>query len=143
MTAAEVELPMSSSAPNTTWIDLAKAVFDLQVSRWDTQNCGGGLRWEIFTFDEGYDLKNSISTGTFFQLAARLARYTGNQTYTDWAEKAYDWVSASLLITSDFTVFDSVSVTNNCSDANREMWSYDAADFLYGSAVMYNVVSRS
>lgn len=139
MTAAEQQFP--SPLTSVTWLDLAKNVFDLQAARWDTANCGGGLRWQIFTFNNGYDYKQTFSTGVFFQLAARLARFTGNQTYADWAEKSYDWTTSVGLISTDFKVYDGASITSNCSQPVRLQWTYVAADFLYGSAVMYNFVS--
>ena len=141
MTAAELQFPTPSTLPNVTWVHIASNVFDLQVARWDTQHCGGGLRWQIFTFNKGYDYKNTASTGLFFQLAARLARYTGNQTYADWADKSFGWIKSSTLITSDFEVYDGASISSNCSSPNELQWTYNAADFLYGSAIMYNLVS--
>lgn len=138
MTAAEQQLPNPPSSPS--WLRLAQNVFDLQAARWDTSSCGGGLRWQIFTFNSGYDYKNAISAGTFFQLAARLARFTGNQTYADWAEKSYEWTSSVGLIDSDFKVYDGALTTNNCSQPSHLQWTYNAATFLYGSAVMYNLV---
>ena len=139
MTAAEQQLPNAPNAP--AWLDLASQVFDSQVPRWDTKFCGGGLRWQIFTFNEGYNYKNAVSTAAFFQLAARLARYTGNQTYADWADKSCDWLASSSLVTPDFKVYDGASVTDNCTNPNKLQWSYNAANFVYGSAVMYNFVS--
>ena len=143
MTAAELQFPDPSTAANTTWLDLAGSVFDLQVSRWDTQTCGGGLRWQIFSFNRGYDYKNAISNGVFFQLAARLARYTGNQTYADWANKSYEWLASSALVTSDFKIYDGASIAGDCKDVSKLQWTYNTADLLYGSAVMYNFVSIS
>ncbi len=87
ISAAEARLP---EPIGTSWISLAEAVFENQAARWDTATCGGGLRWQIFTFNNGYNYKNSISTGDFFQLASRLARFTGNATYSDWADKAFN-----------------------------------------------------
>ena len=143
MTAAEQHLPIpSTTSPSPPWLRLAQNVFDLQVARWDTSSCGGGLHWQIFTFNSGYNYKNAISAGTFFQLAARLARFTGNQTYADWAEKSYEWTSSVGLIDSDFKVYDGASISNNCRDLNRIQWTYNAATFLYGSAVMYNFVCQ-
>ena len=140
MTAAERQLP----SPSTTlsWIDLAKKVFELQVARWDTETCGGGLRWQIFPFNQGYGYKNAEAAGGFFQLAARLARYTGNQTYADWAQKTWDWTTSAGFVTSDYQVFDGADVSNNCSDINKLQWSQNAGAFLYGSAAMYNFVSQ-
>lgn len=77
MAAAECGLPQSSASAgnNTSWITLATNVFNTQAVRWDTETCGGGLRWQIFTFNRGYDYTNTLANGLFFQLAARLARY--------------------------------------------------------------------
>jgi mannan endo-1,6-alpha-mannosidase len=62
------------------WLALAQAVFNSQALRWDTSTCGGGLRWQIYTFNNGYNYKNSISNGCFFNIAARLGAYTKNET---------------------------------------------------------------
>ena len=117
-------------------------VFNEQAARWDTSTCDGGLRWQIFTFNDGYNYKNSIAAGAFFQLAARLARYTGNQTYADWATKSYEWTSTVGFISDDYRVFDGAFVKGNCSAISRLQWTYVAATFMYGSAVMTNYVSR-
>ena len=69
------------------WLALAQAVFNFQAALWDTSKCGGGFHWQVYSFNVGYNLKNTISNGGFFQLAARLARYTGNSTYSSWADK--------------------------------------------------------
>ena len=69
------------------WLALAQNVFDFQVGLWDPKTCGGGFHWQVFAYEGGYNLKNAISNGGFFQLAARLARYTGNTTFSDWAVK--------------------------------------------------------
>ncbi|TKA67939.1 hypothetical protein B0A55_06570 [Friedmanniomyces simplex] len=97
MGAAESNFP----APETeypSWLAMAQSVFNQQASRWDDANCGGGMRWQIFPTNNGYDYKNTVANGGFFMLASRLARYTGNQTYVDWAEKEWNWFSQSVLL---------------------------------------------
>jgi len=139
MSAAELNFP-DPPAKSPSWLALAQAVFNLQVSRWDTQFCGGGLRWQIYTFNNGYNYKNSISNGGFFQLAARLARYTGNQTYADWAEKSYDWITGTPLFTSQYLIYDGAQIENNCTVADKLQWTYNVGTFLMGAANMYNYV---
>jgi mannan endo-1,6-alpha-mannosidase len=95
MTAAEMNFP-NPPAGQPGWLELAQAVFNTQVERWDTSYCNGGLRWQIFTFNSGYDYKNSISNGCFFNIASRLARYTGNQTYADWVSSRYTFFNIEL-----------------------------------------------
>jgi hypothetical protein len=140
MSAAENKYPdPPSSAPQ--WLALAQAVFNLQASRWDNTTCGGGLRWQIFPFNNGYNYKNSISNGCFFSLAARLARYTRNDTYTLWANTMWDWTANSPLMgKQDFAIYDGSDVLKNCSDADLIRWTYNAGVYLHGAAVMWNYV---
>ena len=141
MSAAENKFPDPPS-DQPQWLALAQAVFNQWVSRWDEVACGGGLRWQIFTFNSGFNYKNSISNGCFFNIAARLARFTGNQTYADWATKIYAWQEFKGLITPQYDVYDGVGVnatTNECRDTDEIQWSYNHGIFLHGAAVMYNV----
>jgi hypothetical protein len=131
---------MSTSSAQLSFLSLAQNVFDEQVLRWDTDNCAGGLRWQIFSFNNGYNYKNTLSNGQFFELAARLARFTGNATYADWASKSYAWAENVGLIGGDGSVFDGAYVTQNCSDISKVQWTASAGVFLHGSAVMYNLV---
>ncbi|KAF4626113.1 hypothetical protein G7Y89_g12044 [Cudoniella acicularis] len=140
MSAAEAQLP---GPPGKTWVALAEAVFNEQVARWDYGTCGGGLRWQIYTFNTGYTYKNSISSGLFFQLASRLARYTGNSTYSDWATTSFNWTTSSGLIDTEWNVFDGADVSTNCSAINHLQWSYVAGTFITGAAHMYNITTGS
>ncbi|KAL2760435.1 glycoside hydrolase family 76 protein [Sodiomyces alcalophilus JCM 7366] len=142
MSAAENNFP-DPPDDMPQWLALVQAAFNQWVMRWDDRSCGGGLRWQIFVFNGGFDYKNSISNGCFFNLAARLARFTGNQTYADWAQRVWDWEVGVGLITDDFRVYDGVTVRDDNSDTCPEMdtnqWSYNAGIFLHGAAVMYNL----
>jgi mannan endo-1,6-alpha-mannosidase len=139
MSAAETKFPESNGNP--TWLSLADAVFNEQARRWDTQSCNGGLRWQFFLFNNGYNYKNSISAGLFFQLSSRLARYTGNATYSDWASKSFTWTDSIGFIDQQWNVFDGASVTSNCSQINKIQSSYVAGTFITGAAHMYNVTN--
>ncbi|KAJ9142547.1 Mannan endo-1,6-alpha-mannosidase [Coniochaeta hoffmannii] len=140
MSAAENNFP-DPPAGQPQWLALAQAVFNEYATRWDTETCGGGLRWQIFTFNNGFNYKNSISNGCFFDVAARLARYTGNATYASWAEKIFDWEVSVGLITPEGAVYDGASVagTDNCTKHDQIQWSYNAGIYMHGAAVMYNV----
>ncbi|KAL8639958.1 MAG: hypothetical protein Q9228_003072 [Teloschistes exilis] len=142
MSAAEQKFPDPPS-DKPQWLALAQAVFNTQALRWDTQFCNGGLRWQVFTFNTGYDYKNTISNGVFFNLGARLAKYTGNQTYADWAIKAWDWTAAVGLMSQDYHFFDGCHTTLNCTDVNKQQWTYNAGVYLLGAANMYNYTNGS
>lgn len=87
--------------------------------------------------------RNAISNGALFQLSARLARYTGNQTYVDWAEKVYNWTTAIGLIDDIYNVFDGTDELINCSGIDHHQWTYNVGVFLYGAAVMQNYTNSS
>lgn len=140
MSAAENKYP-DPPAGKPQWLALAQAVFQTQASRWDNATCGGGLKWQIFTFNNGYNYKNTISNGAFFNLGARLYKYTGNETYGLWAETTWNWVQRVGLMSQDYHFFDGSDDTSNCSSINHIQWTYNAGIYLYGAASMWNVVS--
>lgn len=162
MSAAENNYP-NPPPDQPQWLGLAQGVFNEYVGRWDEKTCGGGLRWQIFTFNNGFNYKvnkhkglpicaqlgitkfdadipeqNSISNGCFFNIAARLARFTGNQTYADWADKIYDWMEKTDLISPEGQVFDGASIDDGCKKIDKAEWTYNLGIFVHGSAVMYN-----
>ncbi|KAK7722432.1 hypothetical protein SLS64_000969 [Diaporthe eres] len=129
MTAAENNFPNPPS-DEPQWLALAQAVFNTQADPIRHDNtCNGGLRWQIPLSNNGYDYKNSIANGCFFNLGARLARYTNNQTYADWAEKTWDWVRGVGFMDADYNIYDGAHVAQ---------FSYNNGVFLLGAAHMYN-----
>ncbi|KFZ09108.1 hypothetical protein V502_08939, partial [Pseudogymnoascus sp. VKM F-4520 (FW-2644)] len=142
MTAAETDWRAPPS-PIPSWLQLTINLWNTQAARWDTLHCGGGLRWQIFEYNNGYTYKNTVSNGAFFQLSARLARYTGNATYAEWAGKVWDWTRESGLIDDHFNVYDGAGIESNCVDINRMQFSYSPGIYLYGAATMYNATSGS
>ncbi|KAF2130302.1 glycoside hydrolase family 76 protein [Dothidotthia symphoricarpi CBS 119687] len=139
MSALEHSFPDPEQAPSA-YMNVAVNAFNNIVGRWDTTTCDGGLKWQIYPENAyGYNYKNSISNGCAFALGARLARYTGNQTYADWAEKIYDWTKSVGLITDIYEVFDGTDDKTNCASvSDKTQWTYNNAMFLHGSAFMYD-----
>jgi len=129
----------------THYLNLAVNAFNDYVYRWglDSNSCGGGLKWQFSPNLAGFDYKNSVSNGAFFQVAARLARYTGNQTYADWAIRVYDWSTTIGLVDADFSVFDGTDDTKNCSKIDHTSWTYNSGMYMYGCAVMYDYTKGS
>ncbi len=136
MSAAEYNFP-DPPKDQPQWVALAQAVFNTQAARWDTEHCNGGLRWQIFTWNNGYDYKNSISQACFFNIAARLALYTGNTTYVDWAVKTWDWMTEMKFMTDNYRVYDGAHIEDNCVTITPYEFSYNVGSFLLGAAAMY------
>ncbi|KAL2135385.1 hypothetical protein VTI74DRAFT_8797 [Chaetomium olivicolor] len=143
MLAAENNFP-NPPADQPQWLALAQAVFHTQADPDRHDNtCNGGLRWQIPWANNGYNYKNSIANGCFFNLGARLARYTGNQSYADWAEKTWDWINSVGFMDSKYNIYDGGHVEQNCTDINRAQFSYNNAVFALGAAYMYNYTNGS
>lgn len=142
MVAAEAGFP-DPPKDKPQWLAITQGAFNTQAHRWD-ETCKGGLRWQIFPFNNGYNYKNSIANGGFFNIAARLGAFTKNETYFEWAEKTYDWVSEiGLIDPKTYQVFDGSDSNIGCREFDHTQWSYNTGVFLYGAAVMWNQVSIS
>jgi mannan endo-1,6-alpha-mannosidase len=128
MSAAESRLPdLGGGKPS--WLSLAQAVFNTQKGRWDQTTCGGGLRWQILFFNNG------------FNIAARLYKYLGDEIYLDWAERIWEWEANVGHITNDFEFLDGAWVAGNCTTLNPKRWTYNAGVHMAGAAAMWNMVS--
>lgn len=127
------------------WLYSAQAVFYDMTQRWETQNCDGGLRWQIYTWNSGYNYKNTVSNGCMFALAARLARYTGNSSYADWADRIYDWLVSVDFLDGDksWAVYDGAGAENNCSEITKIEWTYNSGLMLSAAAYMYDYTNGS
>ncbi|KAL2172635.1 hypothetical protein VTG60DRAFT_4754 [Thermothelomyces hinnuleus] len=96
------------------------------------------LAQAIFPWNNGYDYKNSISQACFFNIAARLALYTGNQSYADWADRVRDWMAATKLLNPEtYHIYDGIHI-ENCSRITPYQWTYNAGAMLLGAAALYN-----
>jgi mannan endo-1,6-alpha-mannosidase len=146
LTAMEYKFPsLTCVAPSSncvnSWENVATNAFQDFVSRWqsDSQTCNGGLKWQYRSQVAGYNYKNTVSNGGFFQTAARLARYTGNSTYADWATKIWDWTMGTGLMSSDYHIYDGAGDQDgaNCTTVNRLEWTYNMGAYLHGAAHMY------
>ncbi|KAK4081194.1 CAZyme family GH76 [Trichoderma aggressivum f. europaeum] len=144
MLAAENKFP-NPPADKPQWLALAQAVWNTQAdpSRHD-ETCNGGLRWQIPFSNAGYNYKNTIANGCFFNIGARLARYTRNDTYAKRAEDTWNWLwGVGYIDHENWLVYDGGHVEKNCTDINRATFSYNAAVLTHGAAFMYNYTNGS
>lgn len=85
-----------------------------------------------------------MTTGYLFNLGARLARFTGNATYADWANKAWDFMQSSGRIEKDYWInYGHVNAGTNCSDISHYEFGQTTALFAMGAAALYDSVSLS
>jgi len=141
MLAAETNFP-NPPKDKPQWLALAQAVFNTQAQRWETADCNGGLRWQIPPSNGGYNYKNTIANSVFFNLATRLARYTENATYSEWAEKSWEWMVGVRYVDGEYNVYDGGHIEFNCTNINKVQFSANAAMLIHGSAIMYNMTNE-
>lgn len=144
MSAAEnklPDLPTSGDLKGPSWLALAQAVFNTQSTRWNNKTCGGGLNWQIYQFNNGYTYRNTISNGCYFNIAARLYKYTRNDTYSQEAIRTWNWESRVGLFDKDLHFYDGSDELKNCTDINQIQWTYNLGVHLAGAAAMWNAVS--
>lgn len=139
MLAAETAYP-DPEADQPQWLALAQAVFNEQTHadrRVPSGRCEGALRWQVYPSNNGYNYINTIANGCYFNIGARLARYTNNETYADLASKTWDIITKLGYVNDQWDVYDGAHLPD-CSDTNKAQFSYNAALLLQGAAFMYN-----
>ncbi|CAG8088732.1 unnamed protein product [Penicillium salamii] len=152
ITAAEYNFPNRPSGD--TWLTLAERVFYNQKSPqgggWETSICGGGLRWQKDVWQSGYTMKNAVSNGGFFMLAARLAwfKQADGAEFAEWAENVWDWsTNVNLVNNKTWGVADSVREgtggPDGCTLPDHTRWTYNYGVYLSGAAYMYAYTNDS
>lgn len=134
MSAAENNFP---SPPDGTpgWLALSQSIWNQLATRWEAATCGGGVRWQIYQWLPGWTYKNLASNGGYFQLSARLALFTGNETYAKRAEEIFDWLQdTSPLVTHDYVVYDGAPTGDNCTTPDKNQWTYNYGIMIGGAA---------
>ena len=129
------------------WIYMADNVYKQMLNRWNNKTlsqsaCGGGLRWQIYPWNNGYSYKNTISNAGMFQMAARLGRFFNDPEYLKQADEIFSWLRSVGFVNLDgdqTTVYDGANLETNCTDITEKQWSYNFGITLGGAAYMYNV----
>ena len=136
MSAAEYNFP-NPTDDLPQWLALAQGVFNSQAARWFNTTCNGGLHWQIFQINNGYNYKNSPSNAGFLNLGARLYAYTGNESYANWVTQTWDWMAGVGLISTEYNVYDGTSEDQNCTQIDHVQWTYSYGMLIHAGAVMW------
>ncbi|KAF2429819.1 mannan endo-1,6-alpha-mannosidase [Tothia fuscella] len=144
MSAAEYNF-REPVAPLPSWLQVVINAWEVFAHRWviDSSTCGGGLRWQFQENMAGWNYKNAISNSLFFQISARLARFTGNDTYLEFSHQIWAWTTSIGMIDDMYNVYDGSDVLLNCSKLDHHQWTYNVGAFLYGAAVLANYTNSS
>ncbi|PKS07283.1 hypothetical protein jhhlp_005885 [Lomentospora prolificans] len=141
LAAAERNLPQPN--PDVpSWLTLAENSFNYLSGLWDADTCGGGINWALDTEEvQLQPYKSTLTIGAVFQLAARLARATGDENgdFASFANQVWDWSVKVGFVDPGFNVYDGALADDDCSRINKVQFSHTAGLYLLGSAVMANV----
>ena len=114
------------------YLDAARVIFDRTTGGWD-DTFGGGVWWSQ---DRKY--KNAIPNELFLTLAARLhQRDPGTGYYRAWAERTWEWFSASGMIGASGLVND--GLTADRQNNGGTTWTYNQGVILGGLGALYEL----
>jgi predicted alpha-1,6-mannanase (GH76 family) len=110
----------------------ARTIFARNTAGWDG-TCGGGLWWNT-----ARQYKNAITSELFLTLAALLHQRTpGDSSYLSWAQRTWDWFSASGLTGQDGLVND--GLTSACQNNGGTAWTYNQGVILGGLGALFEI----
>jgi predicted alpha-1,6-mannanase (GH76 family) len=115
------------------YLDAAQAIFARNTAGW-TGACGGGLIWHTKS-----TYKNAITNELFLVLAALLHQRVPAGGYLTWAQREWEWFSASGLIGPDGLVND--GLTAACQNNGATTWTYNQGVILGGLAALFEITS--
>lgn len=116
---------------DSKYLDAAKDLFQDMTTGWTTP-CGGGIWW-----DKQNRSIAAISNELFLSVAAHLANRVPDgeekDGYISWAEKEWNWFSASGIINSENLINDGID-QGTCENDGKNVWSYNQGVILGGLA---------
>jgi predicted alpha-1,6-mannanase (GH76 family) len=125
-----------------SYLTMAQTIFADMTTQWDTTTCGGGVWWSKDLTTSAY--KNAITNELFLKLAAALANRVTDPTqkaqYLAWAQKEWQWFSASGMINSQNMINDGLNAANPaaCTNNGQTTWTYNQGVILGGLVELYN-----
>jgi predicted alpha-1,6-mannanase (GH76 family) len=123
------------------YLAMAQTIFADMTTQWDTTTCGGGVWWSKDLKNSPY--KNAVTNELFLNIAASLANRVPDKTqkaqYLSWAQKEWQWFSASGMINSGNMINDGLNATNPkaCTNNHGTTWTYNQGVILGGLAELY------
>ncbi|MGB6134908.1 MAG: glycoside hydrolase family 76 protein [Acidobacteriaceae bacterium] len=112
------------------YLNMAESIFANMSGGW-SQTCGGGIWWS-----RKRKYKNAIANELFLSVAAHLAQRAATAEerarYLAWAQREWQWFSASGMINGDHLVND--GLTSTCENNHDTTWTYNQGVIVGGLA---------
>ena len=95
----------------------------------------GGIWW-----DKGHQHNTAIANELFLAVAVRLAiQVPGNEHYSSWALKQWDWFRHSGMLQADYTISDGLNL-ETCKPEHGIIWTYTHG-VIIGALIDLNLLS--
>ncbi len=123
---------------DTTYLNKAKAVFELVVYGWDedpAHPCPGGVYWTQASWSQD---RNTISNAPGAQIGARLFLITGQDYYLDWATRMVAWVDDCMLAPNGL-YWDHIDLAGN---VEKTQWSYNQGMMIGAKVLLYQATGN-
>lgn len=120
-------------------LERAEQIMAFVMSGWQTDPklaCPGGIP---FSDAPGNSDRNTVTDGPAAELGAELYRITGNGTYLQFAQMAYEWVRRCLMSPSGL-YYDHIRLHGVIGQA---LWSYNQGSMIGAGVLLYQATGNS
>lgn len=118
------------------FMSAAGTIYNFIAGQWDN-TCGGGVWWST-----AHTYKNAITNELFLLTSASGYLRTGNQTYLDNANKAWNWLSQSGMRNADGLWNDGL-VLATCKSNGQTTWTYNQGVIASGLGALYAITGNA
>ncbi len=119
---------------DVSYLNASRAIFADATKGWAPAVCGGGVWWQKRAV-----YKNAITNELFLVVAAALHNHMANDagpgSYLDWAQKEWQWFSASGLINGSNLINDGLG--DDCKNNGQTTWTYNQGVILGALVELY------
>jgi predicted alpha-1,6-mannanase (GH76 family) len=122
-------LKMAERTKEKKFLTTAKAIHAHMAKAW-RPDLGGGVLWCL---EPDKQKPNTITNNLFLILSARLASYTGEDSYMQWSTKAHAWIQEQKL-------YDGTAVVD-APGHQQDYWSYNQGTYL-GALLAYAELTK-
>jgi hypothetical protein len=123
---------------NTALLGSAEGIMAFEIAGWEEAPeyvCPGGIP---FSNDVDNNERNTVTTAPAAELATLLYRFTGNATYLQFAEKAYEWVRGCLQQPANLYA-DHIG---HHGTVEPKLWSYNQGSMIGAGTLLYQATGN-
>ncbi len=124
---------------NAALLGSAEGIMAFEIAGWEEGPeyvCPGGIP---FSNDANNNERNTVTTAPAAELATLLYRFTGNATYLQFAEKAYEWVRRCLQQPANLYA-DHIG---HHGTVEPKLWSYNQGSMIGAGTLLYQATGNS